>query len=267
MSDVATTPTRFRSPPYPSMPLQRALERVEQLYRQERDHAVPLTSAARAWGMSPTSSGPIAIAGALRQYGLLEYDGQNEAKKIRLTHDALRITLDRVPTSPSRIEALRRAFLNPKIFSELWDRWPGDLPSDQTMFNYLFLERRLSNQAPYSEQAATELLANYRASLPFAMESEAPSVSVPTGQDGETGNMETEAQRMAMAPPAKALQPEPVAASSAYSGTEGDLSVLLKGGRIQINANVDLAGLARLKEVLGKYEEILELLYPDETQH
>ncbi len=172
---------RLRSPPYPTLPIQRAIERAEQLYRQERDHAVPVSSAARAWGVSPTSSSPIAIAGALRQYGLIEYEGDGNSKKLRVTHEALRILLDKIPTSPAKLEALRRAFLKPKIFLELWEKWKADLPSDQTMQNYLVLERRLADQAPYSEQAAAELLANYRASMAFAAPIEA--VNVPPTPD------------------------------------------------------------------------------------
>ena len=271
MSDLSTA-SRFRSPPFPAFPLQRALERAEQLYRLERDHAVPLASAARAWSMSPTSSGPIVAVGALRQYGLIEYEGSGDAKKIRLTHDALRIILDKVPTSPSRVDAIRRAFLSPKIFAELQEQWPGDLPSDQTMINYLILERKLANQAPFSEQSAIELLANYRSSLAFAMPRNASTAAPSTDESGETENMETaKTQRGPIpvtAPPAPiARQSDPTMASSAYAGADGDLSVLLKGGRLQINANVDLVGLARLKEVLGKYEEILALLYPTEMQH
>jgi hypothetical protein len=49
-------------------------------------------------------------------------------------------------------------------------------------------------------------------------------------------------------------------ASSAYAGVDGELNVLLTGQRLQITADVDLAGVERLKEVLGHYETILKLL-------
>jgi hypothetical protein len=52
-------------------------------------------------------------------------------------------------------------------------------------------------------------------------------------------------------------------ASSAYAGHDGELNVLLRGNRLEITADVDRAGLARLKEILGKYEEILKLIDPD----
>jgi hypothetical protein len=51
-------------------------------------------------------------------------------------------------------------------------------------------------------------------------------------------------------------------ASSGYAGQDGELNVLLRGNRLEITADVDRAGLARLKEILGKYEEILELIDP-----
>jgi hypothetical protein len=39
-----------------------------------------------------------------------------------------------------------------------------------------------------------------------------------------------------------------------------DISVLLKGNRLEITASVDADGLAKLKDVLAKYEEILRML-------
>ena len=43
-------------------------------------------------------------------------------------------------------------------------------------------------------------------------------------------------------------------------GASGDMSVLLQGNRLKISATVDAEGLAKLKQVLDKYEEILKLL-------
>ena len=37
------------------------------------------------------------------------------------------------------------------------------------------------------------------------------------------------------------------------------IDVLLRGNRLQITADVDAAGVAKLKEALAKYEEILKL--------
>jgi hypothetical protein len=57
----------------------------------------------------------------------------------------------------------------------------------------------------------------------------------------------------------------PRSALSAYAGQDGELSVLLRGNRLEITADVDRAGIRRLKEIHGKYEEILALLEPSDA--
>lgn len=54
--------------------------------------------------------------------------------------------------------------------------------------------------------------------------------------------------------------------SDAYAGGDGDLNVLLHGNRLEITADVDRAGLKRLKEILSKYEEILNIIDPPASQ-
>jgi hypothetical protein len=52
-------------------------------------------------------------------------------------------------------------------------------------------------------------------------------------------------------------------ASNAYAGHDGELSVILKGNRLEITAGVYWVGLSRLKEILTRYEGILDLLEPN----
>jgi hypothetical protein len=42
--------------------------------------------------------------------------------------------------------------------------------------------------------------------------------------------------------------------------SKSDVSVLMRGNRLEIMANVDAKGLETLRETLAKYEEILKLL-------
>jgi hypothetical protein len=110
--------------------------------------------------------------GALKQFGLLSDEGNGPTRKIRLTNDALRIVLDKIATSPARLEALKRCFLAPKIFYELWEKYGENLPSDQTVLNHLTLERKLSGAAPFSDAGSIELLANYRLTMAFVAPNE-----------------------------------------------------------------------------------------------
>lgn len=57
----------------------------------------------------------------------------------------------------------------------------------------------------------------------------------------------------AFTPPASADE------ASAWVQGENDFNVFQRGNRLQITADVDLAGLAELKEMLGHYEAILKL--------
>jgi hypothetical protein len=42
--------------------------------------------------------------------------------------------------------------------------------------------------------------------------------------------------------------------------SKSDISILMRGNRLEIMANVDEAGLKTLREMLEKYEEILKIL-------
>lgn len=63
-------------------------------------------------------------------------------------------------------------------------------------------------------------------------------------------------------PPKPPPLQQPQSGGSAYAGHDGQLNVLMSGSRLQITADVDLEGLKRLKEILTRYEGILELLAP-----
>jgi hypothetical protein len=45
----------------------------------------------------------------------------------------------------------------------------------------------------------------------------------------------------------------------------GPLRVVMNGDRLDIQASVDLAGLKKLKEMLTKFEGILEMMAPDKA--
>ncbi|MGH7046398.1 MAG: hypothetical protein ACREE2_08405 [Stellaceae bacterium] len=59
-----------------------------------------------------------------------------------------------------------------------------------------------------------------------------------------------------VSPPGQSVRPS----AGSNVGSDGELSVLLRGNRLEITADVDRAGIRRLKDILGKYEEILAML-------
>jgi hypothetical protein len=157
---------RFRSPPYPYIGVGRAISRSEQLYNAVRNHAAALPTAAKAWDTGPKSSATMQTVGALIQYGLLTDDGSGGARRIKLTPLALKIVMDKRPSSAERDEAEKQAVLMPKVFAELFEQYgTADDIDDALLIHELTAERVQRGKAPFSDQSAADVLRVYRDSI------------------------------------------------------------------------------------------------------
>src|SRR5579862_2138870 len=125
---------RFRSPPYPAIPLGRAIARTQALYAKALHHPVGISVLADSWGYGAKSSGLWATAAALLHYGLLKDEGTGDKRRFTLTEAALRIVRDPDPESVKRLELIQKAAIAPKIFQELWDAYG----SAQTLSDMVF---------------------------------------------------------------------------------------------------------------------------------
>jgi hypothetical protein len=135
-NDTENRKTRERSPKFPFISLEKALERATKFYEHEKRGSAPFAAAAEHWGYSSSSSGAMQTFGALRSYGLL--DGTH--KNMRLSELASRILLDKRPDSTERNQAKRQAALTPPIAAQIIEKWPDNLPSDATLNHFLVLE-------------------------------------------------------------------------------------------------------------------------------
>jgi hypothetical protein len=154
-----------RSPAFPFIPLNKALERAETFRVAEGGrpkHFSPLVSACGAWGIGVKTGPGIQTIAALGHYGLFEFQGSAEKRSARLTDLALRILLDKQPLSPERDELIRQAAIAPRIHTELWKNWPDGLPSDPTLETYLVRDRG------FSESGARDLIAQFKETIAFA---------------------------------------------------------------------------------------------------
>lgn len=159
---------KFRSPPYPSLSLEKALERAAQLKEVSKSYAVPLTAAAKAWGFSEKSSATTTVAAALNQYGLINDDGAREHRRIAVSELAEKILMDPRPDSAEKLGAMREAALSPSIFREIWDKYQATDIDTHTLIYELTLGRKQAAQAPFSELAATEIARLYREAMSYA---------------------------------------------------------------------------------------------------
>ncbi|POM21877.1 Uncharacterised protein [Burkholderia cepacia] len=145
MSDTAESRRgKERSPNFPFIALDPAVQRAQVIYSHERRSSAPISAIARHWGYSESSSGFKQTLGAVKSYGLLVEEAGPSGKMVRLSDLALRILLDVRPDSPERDEHLKKAALRPPVASEVFMRWPEGLPSDHTLTHFLIFERGFS---------------------------------------------------------------------------------------------------------------------------
>ena len=250
---------RFRSAAYPSLPLSKAIERAASLYGKALHHSVPISVAASAWEYAEKSSGLFATVAALKQFGLLSDDGSGEKRRIKLTESAMRIVRDPDPTSEKRKSAIRNAALAPKIHSVLWEKYGAAGVTgamDVVLKSYLTLDRSDDGEAPYSDSSAEDLIAQYRSTVTFAGLMESPSVSSEQDYSQDKANLDLSEGGESMN-----SAPQQVRTSGMTSrippshlpalGDLNDINVEFSGGKIRINAVLDMDGLEKLEKKIA----------------
>ncbi len=156
---------RGRSPSYPGIALDLAIDRARELERAERRHPAPTTAIHEHWGYKP-NSGPAAVTlAALKKFGLLADEGAGGRRLARLTDLAFEILLN-----PDPAEAIREAALTPPIHRELWEQYHGVLPSDKNLRYELKRNRR------FTDRGVDEFISQFRRTVAYAGLDRAASV-------------------------------------------------------------------------------------------
>jgi hypothetical protein len=142
--DTNLKKNKDRSPNFPFINLENALERAYRLYQEEKKGSVPFAVAVKHWGYSLNSSGASQTVAALKNYGLINDEGSGTHRRIRLSELALRIILDNRPDSPDIGLFKRQAALSPSLTSEIYDKWPDSLPSEHNLHHFLVLDKKFN---------------------------------------------------------------------------------------------------------------------------
>ncbi len=122
---------RIRSPNYPALSLPDAIEKVTALYRNVHTHAGPREVIAKGMGFNSLNGASATAISALHKYGLLEKLGDD----IKVSERALRILHPN--SAEEKAEAIREAAFDPPLFGEIAERFPGRLPNEELLRNYL----------------------------------------------------------------------------------------------------------------------------------
>jgi hypothetical protein len=149
--------TKQRSPNYPGLNLEEAIERVTRVYRAEHTHAVAKIAILNDLGYTSESGRALAMIGALRAYDLLE--GRGDSLHVSERAVAI-IEFSAEPNNTTRIQALRDCALAPNIFREMFEQFGARPASDAAMRHWLIGRDFLS-------RAADEVIQTYRDNLDF----------------------------------------------------------------------------------------------------
>jgi len=129
---------RDRSPAFPYIGLDKALQRIQVLFGKVKRHDARVADIAADWKLSPKSSSTDRTVAALEAFGLIDSAGSGETKKIKVSEAGLRILDDGRPGVREKL--LAQAALRPRIIAEYAERWKGGRPDDTHALSQLKFE-------------------------------------------------------------------------------------------------------------------------------
>lgn len=174
---AATKRPKGRSPAYPAINLETAIQRARQLYAKERQHPTSVATVAAHWNYKSLNGPGAQTLAALKKYGLIEDEGAGGERKARLS--ALADVIIAHPDDTRQKAAIREAALRPAIHRELWEKYHDDLPSDRN------LRWELTHDRGFTETGANEFIPVYKATIAFAQLAGHVPAPVPE-HDGES---------------------------------------------------------------------------------
>jgi len=207
---MADQQKRVRSPKFPFIDLKTALEKADTFYQSEKRNSASVPVAMKVWGYNDKSSGGLQTISALKEFGLMEDSGSGDGRRVKLTDRALRINLDkREGDAQDRSKLIKESALLPKIHSNLWQQYQGELPSDSNLRHSLMFDY----ETPFNENTVDDFITQFRSTLSFAKLTASDSISSDakdTVQNESAVEKDTEMQEVQQHQPLAKQQPPPL---------------------------------------------------------
>ena len=161
-SNRAEKKQRTRSPAYPAIDLEQAIEKASILWKRASRHPVQADVVVTFWGYDKGSSSGLSALSALKKFGLVEDFGKGEGRQVKLTDLGISLVFNPDVNSETYTSKLKQAALLPSIHEELWTKYEGNLPHDTVIEHYLVVDRR------FNEQYVKSFIDDFRKTLSFA---------------------------------------------------------------------------------------------------
>ena len=123
---------RLRSPNFPGLPLEEAIEAAREIFDKSRHAEIPREVVAKDLGYSGLTGRSFLILGALNQYGFVENTSKGNMRVSQLAADILHGYPEQL-----RLEALHKAGREPSLFKAIFEKFDNHIPSDNAVRSFL----------------------------------------------------------------------------------------------------------------------------------
>jgi|SRR5665213_780697 len=153
------TGQRDRSPAYPIIPLEAALQRLAEFDTHFKRTPARSQKVGDAWGIKAKAYADRTVA-ALRYFGLLEYQGAGKDRSVTVSEDGRKYL--RAQQEETKREVVKAAALRPKQIAKFWSSWGKDRPADAACLDELVIKDG------FSEAGARDFLKVYDSTITYA---------------------------------------------------------------------------------------------------
>lgn len=244
--------SRMRSPGYPGISLEQAIDLVAKLHSKNRTNIIDRESAAKDMGYTGLTGRSLMLLGALAQFGLVGRAGKGDLK---VTQTAVDILHGIEPSD--RLKALREAGTAPKLFKELFERFPAGVPSDNAIRSYLI-------QQGFADVAIGPAIKSFLETNRFLEEATVSESHGGGGGAAPESAASTQPEIIVQTPqPIPPLTPERVDALSTALADRplNAINMNIQGDFVHISATLNHRGLAALEK---KIANLKLLMAPDD---
>jgi hypothetical protein len=173
------TGQRDRSPAFPVIALDGALGKLAEFETHYKRSAARPEKVGEAWGIK-TKAYADRIAAALRYFGLLEYQGSGQDRRVVVSEEGRKYL--RAQQEETKREIAKTAALRPKQIARFWNDWGADRPADAACLDDLMLKHG------FSEGGARDFLKVYDATITYAKLSDSDKPPPEAGDDAPEDN-------------------------------------------------------------------------------
>jgi len=146
-----------RSPGYPMISLDEAVQKAKTLWDKDKNNYIPLAAAYEHLGYKSQGGYSARIIAALKKFELIS-EKQNA---IKLTEEAVDLALHN-QSDERYIEIIKKLALKPAIYEKIFNKYNGTIPSDSTLRIELIKEHQ------FNPESVEDFISSFRKTIEFA---------------------------------------------------------------------------------------------------